>query len=93
MSDWMQDDFQPGPGDPRQPIADIPTDGRWVLIWERFADAPFVGRVSSDGIVHGCHEHVAVRGGWEGAVIEDEFDQSELYAWMPIYGQKDLENF
>lgn len=68
-----------------QPIETAPHNGRWVLLWERYSDAPFIGRFSDhDKAWTVSHEHVRAEGGWDGAIIEDAVDQKLITHWMPL---------
>lgn len=64
------------------PIESAPSDGRYLLLWEQYSEAPFVGYWVNDrwGV---CHEHVDAEGGWDGAIVVDKL-QCPITHWMPL---------
>lgn len=68
--------------DPWQPIETAPRDGRYLLLWEQYGEAPFAGYWAKNrwGV---CHEHVDALGGWDGAIVVDNL-QCPITHWMAL---------
>lgn len=64
------------------PIETAPKDGSYLLLWEQYSDAPFVGYWSG-GSWSVSHEHVDAEGGWDGANVVDALSMPITH-WMPI---------
>ena len=65
-----------------QSIETAPKDGSYLLLWEQYSDAPFVG-YWSDGSWSVSHEHVDAEGGWDGANVVDALSMPITH-WMPL---------
>ena len=65
-----------------RPIETAPKDGSYLLLWEQYSDAPFVGYWSG-GSWSVSHEHVDAEGGWDGANVVDALSMPITH-WMPI---------
>ena len=65
-----------------QPIETAPKDGSYLLLWEQYSDAPFVGYWSG-GSWSVSHEHVDAEGGWDGANVVDALSMPITH-WMPL---------
>ena len=65
-----------------QSIETAPKDGSYLLLWEQYSDAPFVGYWSG-GSWSVSHEHVYAEGGWDGANVVDALSMPITH-WMPI---------
>ena len=65
-----------------QPIETAPMDGSYLLLWEQYSDAPFVGYWSG-GSWSVSHEHVDAEGGWDGANVVDALSMPITH-WMPL---------
>lgn len=63
-------------------IETAPKDGSYLLLWEQYSDAPFVGYWSG-GSWSVSHEHVDAEGGWDGANVVDALSMPITH-WMPI---------
>lgn len=64
------------------PIETAPKDGSYLLLWEQYSDAPFVGYWSG-GSWSVSHEHVDAEGGWDGANVVDALSMPITH-WMPL---------
>ncbi len=68
-----------------QPIETAPTDGTYVLLFEKYGTLPFIGRcMEPSGVWSASHEHVRAEGGWDGAVVVDYLCQELVLYWMPL---------
>ena len=65
-----------------QSIETAPKDGSYLLLWEQYSDAPFVGYWSG-GSWSVSHEHVDAEGGWDGANVVDALSMPITH-WMPL---------
>lgn len=65
-----------------QPIETAPKDGRYLLLWEQYGEAPFVGYWAKVRWSV-CHEHVDAQGGWDGAIVVDNL-QCPITHWMAL---------
>ena len=65
-----------------QSIETAPKDGSYLLLWEQYSDAPFVGYWLR-GSWSVSHEHVDAEGGWDGANVVDDLSMPITH-WMPI---------
>ena len=63
-------------------IETAPKDGSYLLLWEQYSDAPFVGYWSG-GSWSVSHEHVDAEGGWDGANVVDALSMPITH-WMPL---------
>lgn len=63
-------------------IETAPKDGSYLLLWEQYSDAPFVG-YWSDGSWSVSHEHVDAEGGWDGANVVDALSMPITH-WMKL---------
>ena len=63
-------------------IETAPKDGSYLLLWEQYSDAPFVGYWSG-GSWSVSHEHVDAEGGWEGANVVDALSMPITH-WAPL---------
>ena len=64
------------------PIETAPKDGSYLLLWEQYSEAPFVGYWSG-GSWSVSHEHVDAEGGWDGANVVDALSMPITH-WMPL---------
>ena len=65
-----------------QSIETAPKDGSYLLLWEQYSDAPFVGYWSG-GSWSVSHEHVDAEGGWDGANVVDALSMPITH-WIPL---------
>ena len=65
-----------------QSIETAPKDGSYLLLWEQYSEAPFVGYWSC-GSWSVSHEHVDAEGGWDGANVVDALSMPITH-WMPL---------
>ena len=65
-----------------QSIETAPKDGSYLLLWEQYSEAPFVGYWSG-GSWSVSHEHVDAEGGWDGANVVDALSMPITH-WMPL---------
>ena len=63
-------------------IETAPKDGSYLLLWEQYSEAPFVGYWSG-GSWSVSHEHVDAEGGWDGANVVDALSMPITH-WMPL---------
>ena len=63
-------------------IETAPKDGSYLLLWEQYSEAPFVGYWSG-GSWSVSHEHVDAEGGWNGANVVDALSMPITH-WMPL---------
>ena len=64
------------------PIETAPKDGTFILLWEQYSTAPFVGSWVHQGWSV-SHEHVDAEGGWDGANVVDALSLPITH-WLPL---------
>lgn len=66
-----------------QSIETAPTDGTYVLLFEKYEEHPFVGCYAK-GLWKADHSHVDACGGWDGASVVDNICQELVSYWQPL---------